>query len=588
MVHSDLSRQQPIIQDVEVFYGIPFAEPPIGDLRFRAPHKLNETWTSTRLMDTKKSHCLDKMGTGAEDCLYLNVFRPANTTPSSNLPVMAWIFGGGFVDGDAADPRYDGTALASEHNVVVVTFNYRLGNFGYLASESSLEEEGTTGNWGQMDQQMALKWIQNNIGAFGGDKDRVMLFGESAGAFSVVWHIAAPSSAGLFHSAVLESSTSHTDIFFQQPQDAYRYYNWVAKELVGCKDANDIECLRKADASKFILPSDIRFDAVKAPDWGSPIFPMMPVGPCIDGSILLDTPLNVVKAGKHNKVPTSVGVNRDEGTGFVAGMSGVMPNMPKQPTMGDVRTILFYVLQDDTAVDEALERYALNNYDDVYGEVNQGFELASEMIRDAVFHCPSRALAKALSEQGGDAYMYLFNMNPIFPKWIKDINTGNKPLFGFGNFTPEQMGTFHSSEIPFVFKRFEQRSMSLLDVDMYQAYMGHPPRVPGDSYHQVSDQISCMWANMAYSGMPVGGQAVCPSNPQLPEWGPYMANASSPLGQYLHLGRSAAMMPVKQTAYYPVSEFVSAEKCEFWDAHNFVFHNLRDDLSEPSTSTIIV
>ncbi|KAF4652904.1 hypothetical protein FOL47_010803 [Perkinsus chesapeaki] len=585
---ANLTYQQPIIQDVEIFYGIPFADPPVRDLRFRAPHEFSDTWSSPKLMDTKKSPCVNSGGKGDEDCLYLNVFRPANATANSSLPVMAWIFGGGLVNGDAADSNYDGSALASQHNVIVVTMNYRLGTFGYFASDSSMGEEGTTGNWGQMDQQMALKWIQKNIGAFGGDKDRVLLFGESAGAFSVVWHIAAPSSAGLFHSAVLESSTSHTDIFFQQPDDAYRYYDWVAQELVGCKDANDMDCLRKADASKFTLPKDVRFNASIAPEWGSPIFPMMPVGPCIDGSILLDTPLNVVKAGKHNKVPTIVGVNRDEGTGFVAALSGVMPGIPKQPTLSDVRKILFYVLQNETAIDEALGQYALDNYDDVYGEVNQGFELASEMIRDAIFHCPSRAFAKALSEQGDDAYVYLFNMNPIFPKWIQEINTGDQPMFGFGNFTPEQMGTFHSAEIPFVFKRFEERSMSLLEINMYQAYMGHPPREPGDAFHGVSDKMSCMWANMAYSGKPVGGDAVCPPNPELPDWGTYMANSSNPLGQYLHLGRSVEMMPVKKSVYYPVSEFVSSDKCDFWDAHDFVFHNLRADLESTTTTTATI
>ncbi|EER07696.1 Acetylcholinesterase 1 precursor, putative [Perkinsus marinus ATCC 50983] len=583
-IAKNTTKQQPIVQDVEVFYGIPFAKSPVGDLRFRAPQQFDEHWTTVKKMDTKQSQCPDKYGRGDEDCLYLNVWRPANATLGSKLPVMAWIFGGGFVDGNAASSDYDGSALASQHNVVVVTMNYRLGDLGYFASPASFNEEGTTGNWGQLDQQLALKWIQKNIEAFGGDKDRVLLFGESAGAFSVVWHIAAPSSAGLFHSAVLESSTSHTDIFFQQPQDAYRYYDWVAKELVGCKDANDMDCLRHVDASKFTLPKNVRFDPNQCPEWGSPIFPMMPVGPCIDGKILPDVPLNMVKKGDFNKVPTIVGTNRDEGTAFVAGLSGVVPGVPRQPDMDDVRTLLFYMLQSEEAVDEALAAYPVADYTTTYGTESQGFELASEMIRDAIFHCPSQELAQAISDNGGDAYMYLFNMDPIFPKWVDKINTGNRPMFGFGNFTPEQMGTFHSSEIPFVFKRFEDHGVTVKEPNMYEVYMGHPPRQPGDVYHQVSDKMSCMWASMAASGKPVGGDVVCPPQPHLPNWGTYMANSKNSLGQYLHLGRDVQMEPLVKDNAYPHSEFASKDVCEFWNAQQFRFHDLRSDLTNTTTA----
>ncbi|KAF4661741.1 hypothetical protein FOL46_005618 [Perkinsus olseni] len=275
---------------------------------------------------------------------------------------------------------------------------YRLGPLGFWGSPASFEEEGTTGNWGQLDQQQALKWIQKNIAGFGGDKDRVMIFGESAGAFSVMWHLAAPGSAGLFHAAILESGTSHTGAFFQQPDDAYKYYDWLAQEVLGCKDGNDLQCLRDAEATKFTLPKGIRFDPEAAPDWASPIFPIMPVGPVIDGVALPDVPLEVVRAGKHNKVPTIAGVNHDEGTAFVLALKALVPNVPVIPTEKSVEDTIYYVLQDEAAVKEAMQLYPVDEYASVYGKENLGFELAAEMIRDVIFHCPTMALAEALSD----------------------------------------------------------------------------------------------------------------------------------------------------------------------------------------------
>ncbi|KAF4746945.1 hypothetical protein FOZ62_030465 [Perkinsus olseni] len=584
---ANMRKQQPIRQDVEVFYGIPFAEPPVGDLRFKAPREFLKTWDDPVNMTTKKSMCVQTTGKGDEDCLYLNVYRPANATESSKLPVMAWIYGGGYVAGNALG--YDGTALAAEHNSIVVTMNYRLGPLGFWGSPASFKEEGTTGNWGQLDQQQALKWIQKNIAGFGGDKDRVMIFGESAGAFSVMWHLAAPGSAGLFHAAILESGTSHTGAFFQQPDDAYKYYDWLAQEVLGCKDGSDLQCLRAAEATKFTLPKGIRFDPEAAPDWASPIFPIMPVGPVVDGVALPDVPLEVVRAGKHNKVPTIAGVNHDEGTAFVLALKALVPNVPVIPTEKSVEDTIYYVLQDEAAVKEAMQLYPVDEYASVYGEENLGFELAAEMIRDVIFHCPTMALAEALSDQGGDSYVYGFEMNPLFPKMIANINTGDIPGMNFGNFTVNQIGTFHSAEIPFVFKSFSDKPVSKKNPDLFDLYMGHPPRRRGDAYHEVSDKFSCMWANMASGGSPLDGGAVCPADPDLVEWGEYMGSDENPLGQYLHIGKKTTeMRKIREDNQYPDSEFPNTEICKFWDAHPIVFHNLRSDLTATTSTAVQV
>ncbi|KAF4687603.1 hypothetical protein FOZ60_003767 [Perkinsus olseni] len=533
--------------------------------RFKAPREFLKTWDDPVNMTTKKSMCVQTTGKGDEDCLYLNVYRPANATESSKLPVMAWIYGGGYVAGNALG--YDGTALAAEHNSIVVTMNYRLGPLGFWGSPASFKEEGTTGNWGQLDQQQALKWIQKNIAGFGGDKDRVMIFGESAGAFSVMWHLAAPGSAGLFHAAILESGTSHTGAFFQQPDDAYKYYDWLAQEVLGCKDGSDLQCLRAAEATKFTLPKGIRFDPEAAPDWASPIFPIMPVGPVVDGVALPDVPLEVVRAGKHNKVPTIAGVNHDEGTAFVLALKALVPNVPVIPTEKSVEDTIYYVLQDEAAVKEAMQLYPVDEYASVYGEENLGFELAAEMIRDVIFHCPTMALAEALSDQGGDSYVYGFEMNPLFPKMIANINTGDIPGMNFGNFTVKPDWHFPLCRNSLRFQELQR----------------------GDAYHEVSDKFSCMWANMASGGSPLDGGAVCPADPDLVEWGEYMGSDENPLGQYLHIGKKTTeMRKIREDNQYPDSEFPNTEICKFWDAHPIVFHNLRSDLTATTSTAVQV
>ncbi|KAF4758122.1 hypothetical protein FOZ63_032254 [Perkinsus olseni] len=232
----------------------------------------------------------------------------------------------------------------------------------------------------------------------------------------------------------------------------------------------------------------------------------MPVGPVIDGVALPDVPLEVVRVGKHNKVPAIAGVNHDEGTAFVMALKALVPNVPVIPTEKSVEDTIYYVLQDEAAY--------------VYGEENLGFELAAEMVRDIIFHCPTMALAEALSDQGVDSYVYGFEMNPLFPKMIANINTGDIPGMNFGNFTS-----------------FSDKPVSKKNPDVFELYMGHPPRRRGDAYHKVSDKFSCMWANMASGGSPLDGGAVCPAEPDLAEWGEYMGSDENPLGQYLHIGK---------------------------------------------------
>ena len=195
-----------------VFKGIPYAAPPVGTLRWKAPQPLTP-WTAVRKADTFGAQCHQPPVFGdivfdrpaSEDCLFLNVWTPA-ATASAKLPVMVWIHGGGYQAGASHEPRHDGTALARK-GVVLVTLNYRLGVFGFFAHPALSKEDpkGSSGNYGLMDMTAALRWVRDNAAAFGGDPGNVTIFGESAGSFAVSTLMAAAPARGLFHKAIGES-----------------------------------------------------------------------------------------------------------------------------------------------------------------------------------------------------------------------------------------------------------------------------------------------------------------------------------------------------------------------------------------------
>lgn len=214
VVTTDHGRVSGVVAEgVESFKGIPFAAPPVGDLRWRPPAD-PKPWTDVRAGDAYGPACPQHMPAAwglpdpkwSEDCLYLNVWRPESAKPGAKLPVMVWIYGGGFTIGNGASKIYDGTHLA-QNGVVVVNMNYRLGRLGWFAHPALTAEAkgGATADFGLMDQIAALKWVKANIAAFGGDPANVTIFGESAGAMSVNLLMVSPAARGLFAKAITES-----------------------------------------------------------------------------------------------------------------------------------------------------------------------------------------------------------------------------------------------------------------------------------------------------------------------------------------------------------------------------------------------
>jgi len=296
---------------VNAFLGIPYAAPPVGNLRWRAPEPAAR-WKGVRDATKFGAGCAQSNVYGdmsfhatdfSEDCLFLNVYAPDNSVRAHNLPVMVWIHGGGYVAGASSEPRHNGDMLPI-NGVVLVTFNYRLGVLGFLAaSPLSREQGGSAGNYGLMDMVAALHWVRQNIAEFGGDPGNVTIFGESAGSYAVSTLMASPMAQGLFHKAIGQSGGAFGGVLpidpfaeRQKSDDA-----WVA--------ALKVDSLTELRA----LPTDKLLAAAK--DWKKGF------GVTIDGKLLPESVEATYAAGKQAHVPLLAGWMRDEGAFFAQTMT---------------------------------------------------------------------------------------------------------------------------------------------------------------------------------------------------------------------------------------------------------------------------
>ncbi|MBZ5633337.1 MAG: carboxylesterase family protein [Acidobacteriia bacterium] len=285
--------------EMRIFKGIPFAAPPVGSLRWRAPQPAAH-WDGVRQSDAFGPVCMQNAAGGgggqqvSEDCLYLNVWTAAKSA-SEKRPVMVWIYGGGYNTGSGSQPDYDGEALAKK-GAVVVTINYRLGVFGFFSYPELTRESDRrgAGNFGLLDSIAALQWVQKNIAAFGGDPKRVTIFGESAGAGLVANLMVSPQAKGLFHRAIGESSAWNTATIG-------RLSTLTEAEQAGVKYADGLGA--KSLAELRAKPADQILKAGRG------------VGPIVDGWSIPEDPGTVFAQGKQIDVPVLVGSNRDESFG---------------------------------------------------------------------------------------------------------------------------------------------------------------------------------------------------------------------------------------------------------------------------------
>ena len=293
---------------VKAFLGLPYAAAPVGALRWKAPQPPAK-WNGERDATSYGAHCAQNHvyddlvfedSVQSEDCLFLNVYAPASSQPKSKLPVMFWIHGGGYFAGASSEPRHNGDFLPLK-GVVLVTFNYRLGVFGFLATaDLAKEANGAAGNYGLFDMVAALQWVKANISQFGGDPNNVTVFGESAGSFAVSTLIVSPMASGLFHKAIGESGAAFKGVLPTNSLDAREQKDgaWVAS--LGVKSLEELRA----------LPTARILDAVKSKG-------MTDFAPVIDGRLLAEPVPETYAAGKQAHVPLLAGWNRDEGS-FVA------------------------------------------------------------------------------------------------------------------------------------------------------------------------------------------------------------------------------------------------------------------------------
>ena len=394
------------------FLGIPYAAPPVGALRWQPPRPA-APWHGVRQAVSYAQHCPQPSSPfgaagASEDCLYLNVFAPAGAR-ASNLPVMVWVHGGSLRTGESDD--YNPAGLVRD-GVVVVTINYRLGALGFLADAALASRPGgPSGNYGLMDQQAALRWVQRNIRGFGGNPGDVTLFGESAGGLSTLSQLISPGARGLFQRAIGESGTYQLT---QQPLAAAEAAGQAFAAKAGCaanvaNAANTAACLRRLPVSTILADQN-------------------PVGytPDIDGSVLTQSIKTALASGQFNRVPVMIGTNHDEYRLFVAGYQFV----GKHVTAANYQSMIASTLDVGPAIASAIAaQYPLSRYPSppiALGAVGT----------DAIFACHALTAEKSLSRYV-PVYAYEFN-DENAPELLL-------PPAGF------PYGAAHASELPYLF-----------------------------------------------------------------------------------------------------------------------------------------
>jgi para-nitrobenzyl esterase len=457
-------RVEGVLADgVVSFKGVPFAAPPVGDLRWKAPQPV-KPWSGVKKADSFGAMCMQDPNFGrifggppemSEDCLYLNVWTAAKSA-GDKLPVMVWIYGGGFFSGLTGSPAYDGFNFAKK-GVVMVSIAYRVGVFGFLAHPELSRESGKgSGNYGLEDQIAGLSWVQQNIARFGGDPSRVTIFGESAGGISVSMLAASPAAKGLFHQAISESGGSFAPPRYDDEGGETVFALKVAEahgedylKRLGVKDIN----AARAQSAEAVLKA-------MGPPMGQGFWPVL------DGNVIVGDQYELYEAGRFNDTSVLIGTNSDEGALF---------SRPVTPAQFELQIRREYGARADTilaAYPHATDAEATRSMKNIF--------------RESTFAWHTWAWARLQSQKGkGKVYLYYFDYHQ-----------------------PDELeGASHGTEMGYVFGNLEGPGAML-------AHLKGPAK-PDDL--AMSNLLSSYWVNFAKTGDP--------NAPGLPTWPVFTTSA---------------------------------------------------------------
>ncbi|KAJ5619009.1 triacylglycerol lipase [Penicillium lagena] len=423
--------------DQDLFLGMPFAQPPVGDLRFRQPRSLNTTWDGSRSATAYYPECFgyssDDWVLGnpvSEDCLAINVVRPHGVAEGDKLPVAVWIYGGGWVAGGSQDPRYNLSfiieqSVQMDKPMIGVSLNYRLQGWGFMYGEEVVKEGDAT-NAGLHDQRLALHWIQENIAAFGGDPSKVVIWGQSAGAESVGAHLVAYGGRddGLFRAGIAESGTPVSATAYVTASEWQTHYDAIVSATNCTGTPDTLACLRSVDtwALNDVLNSSIVSNEAYRP--------------VIDGEIIQGSTLTQLREGKFAHVPLLIGSNFDEGTNF-AGKFGTIN------TTAQFRDMVQTWGPNDTVIDTIDALYpdipaigipaTLDGRPppNLQGEYGYQWKRDCAFVGDIQMHALRRTTTQMWAKYDVPAYSYHFNV--------------------LVNGQPPEMGATHFQEVAFVF-----------------------------------------------------------------------------------------------------------------------------------------
>ena len=490
---------------VDIFLGIPYAAPPVGNLRWRPPQPVRH-WTEPLNATHYGKTCpqIYELGVFAaptstsEDCLYLNVFTTGES--HSKKPVIVWIHGGGNFDGESND--YDGSKLATGGSIgtptVVVTLNYRLNMFGFFSHPAINAEGHPWGNYGILDQQSVLSWVQRNIAAFGGDPTRVALGGQSAGAQDTAANVLSPLANGLFNRAIVQSTPGFTTFATLAAGAATDGINFAA--AAGCPgtDAATAACLRKLSAARIL-----QLSATSVAN--TPFVP----GLIVDGSVIPIPPAQAWATGQFNKMPMMGGAVKDEWT-FFSGINEWFSGPPQAPITAD-------------------------QYPAAVGPV-----VAAEYPVSAYGGDPMLAYDRAFTDQFKCTELHIVQLWAVqVPTYAYDFVYQNAPYY-FQKMPGYQPLAAHTIDIQFLFPGWHG---GILGVNIDQATGAQRDLNAGET--NLSDQLVAAWTNFAATGNPNGSG----DSP----WPVFTTSSQKYLVEDLSLSTESA------------SEFRSAYKCDFWD-----------------------